>query len=123
MPEQEDQMKKQILILLAVCFGLFATGLYGMDMKQRLAIIKGLKNKGLVGESNQGLLAFVTEKKVAEEVINQENAERLKTYQKIAKEQDVAPEDVGRQHAVQIAKEAKPGEMIQNEEGKWTRKK
>ena len=89
----------------------------------QLAIVKGLKNKGLVGEDSRGFLAYVTEKKVAEEVVKAVNADRLKAYQKIAVEHKVSVDEVGKNRAVQLAAEASPGEWIQAADGKWQQKK
>jgi hypothetical protein len=89
----------------------------------QLAIVKGLKQKGLVGEDNRGFLAYVTEKKVAVEVVEAVNAERLKTYQKIAAEQKVSVEQVGRNRATQLLSDASPGEWFQDADGKWRQKK
>ena len=61
------------LIGLLLVVGLASLTALGAT-KEQLAVIKGLKNKGLVGEDNRGFLAFVTDKKIAEEVVNAVNA-------------------------------------------------
>jgi len=110
------------LIGLLLVVGLASLTALGAT-KEQLAVIKGLKNKGLVGEDNRGFLAFVTDKKIAEEVVNAVNAERLKAYQKIAAEQKVAVDQVGRSRAEQLAGEAATGEWIQDADGKWRQKR
>jgi uncharacterized protein YdbL (DUF1318 family) len=102
---------------------LLASAAWSMPMGNQLAIVKGLKNKGLVGEDNRGFLAYVTEKKVAEEVVNAINAERLKTYEKIAAEQKVSVEQVGKNRAAQLVSEASSGEWYQDAKGTWQQKK
>lgn len=89
--------------------------------QRRLAIIKALKMKGVVGENNRGLLEFRGTRQ-AEDVVDQENAERVKTYKKIAKNQKVAWEKVGEQRAAQLAKDAPAGTWLQNPDGQWRRK-
>ncbi len=95
---------------------------YGMDSKQRLAIIKGLKIKGIVGENNKGLLEFKTGDKSAAAVVNEENAERTKAYADVAKKTGAAVADVGAQRATQISKEESSGVWIQDAKGAWDKK-
>lgn len=113
--------KLMALVMFAGLVFVAADG-YGMDSKQRLAIIKGLKIKGTVGENNKGLLEFKTGDKSAAAVVNEENAERSKTYADVAKKTGVSAEDVGEQRAVQIAKEESAGVWIQDAKGAWSKK-
>lgn len=101
---------------------LMATTTWAGVTNEQLAIVKGLKRKGLVGEDNRGFLAYVTEQQVAVEVVDAVNAERLKAYQKIAREQQVEVAQVGRSRAGQLAAEAAAGEWIQEANGKWRKK-
>ncbi|MFA6293741.1 MAG: DUF1318 domain-containing protein [Victivallales bacterium] len=82
---------------------------YGMDSKERLAIIKALKNKGIVGENSKGLLEFKTGDKSAAAVVNEENSERAKAYADVAKKTGASAAAVGEQRAAQIAKEEGAG--------------
>jgi len=111
---------KGLLAMLALAVAVAA---WAAPTKEQLALVKGLKNKGLVGEDSRGFLAFVTEKRVAEEIVKLVNDERLKAYQRIAAEQKVTVEQVGRNRAAQLAAEATPGEWIQDGGGKWRQKK
>jgi uncharacterized protein YdbL (DUF1318 family) len=111
---------KGVLAALAL---VLAVAAWATPTKEHLALVKGLKNKGLVGEDSRGFLAFVTDKKVAEEVVKAVNADRLKAYERIAAEQKASVEQVGRNRAVQLAAEASPGEWIQDGDGKWRQKK
>ncbi len=109
--------------VLAALALVLAVAAWAAPTKEQLALVKGLKNKGLVGEDSRGFLAFVTEKKVAEEVVRAVNADRLKAYQKIAAEQKASVDQVGRNRAAQLAAEAAPGEWIQDGDGTWRQKK
>ena len=95
--------------------------IFAQDVQQRLAIIRGLKLKGIVGEGNDGLLKF-RGKEVAKEIVTTENGERAKTYAKVAKTQGKTPQEVGKQSAILKAQSAKPGEWIQGTDGSWKKK-
>jgi uncharacterized protein YdbL (DUF1318 family) len=91
-------------------------------MKERLPAIEELKDKGLVGENNQGYLEFVADKTAAAGVVEAENADRRTIYEAIAKQQGVGVELVGQRRAAQIAEIAGPGEWLQGQDGKWYQK-
>ncbi len=92
-------------------------------MIERLPIIISLKDKGLVGENNQGYLEFVGDQKERADVIDAENKDRRTIYEAIAKQQGTTVEVVGKHRAVQIANKARPGEYLQDANGKWYQKK
>ncbi len=90
--------------------------------KARLPAILDMKAKRIVGENKMGFLEFVGGKKVNQAVVAEENSDRLKVYAAIAKKQGTTPDAVGVRRALQIASKAKPGEMIQDANGKWYKK-
>jgi len=92
-------------------------------MKDRLPLIVELKKKGIVGENNLGLLQFIGKTKEQESVVNEENNDRMKVYEAIAKQQDAAADIVGKRRAIQIAEKAEAGEWLQDEQGAWYQKK
>lgn len=91
-------------------------------MKARLSVIVQLKAEHIVGENNLGLLEFVGEKRAHEDVVKEENKDRKIVYEAIAKKQGAPVEAVGKIRAKQIAKKAKPGELLQDENGTWYQK-
>jgi uncharacterized protein YdbL (DUF1318 family) len=91
-------------------------------MLARLPEIKVLKDKGLVGENNQGLLEFVGQQKENQDVVAAENQDRKMVYEAIAKQQGITVELVGKHRAIQIADKARTGEWLQDADGKWYRK-
>lgn len=99
----------------------FAEGIKAR-MKSRLPKIVQLKEKGIVGETHDGFLAFVGAKKVEEALVAAENEDRQKVYQAIAKQQGTTATLVGQRRALQIAEKAKPGEWLQDAGGKWYQK-
>lgn len=91
-------------------------------MKKRLPTINKLKAQGLVGENKSGILQYRTDKQPNKNVVDAENADRLKIYGKIAKQQNVTPARVGARRAIQIGKRAKPGTWLQKADGTWYQK-
>jgi uncharacterized protein YdbL (DUF1318 family) len=91
-------------------------------MKDRLPEIIQLKAAGIIGETNQGLLAFVSDNKQGEALVDAENKDRQLVYAAIAKQQGTTAAVVGQRRALQIAEKAKPGEWLQDLSGKWVQK-
>ena len=123
-------MKKKLYFVVFAIFLLivFAAGAFPSAkeiqarMLARLPEIKALKDKGLVGENNQGLLEFVGQQKEKQDVVAAENQDRAMVYEAIAKQQGITVELVGKHRAVQIADKARTGEWLQDANGKWYRK-
>ncbi|MBT8371594.1 MAG: YdbL family protein [Deltaproteobacteria bacterium] len=124
-------MKNKALTVMIACLCLSILGFdisaFAEDiksrMKNRLPVIKALKDKGLVGEDSQGLLQFVGSKKEKAEVVAAENRDRMTIYAAIAKRQGATPELVGQRRAIQIGQRARAGEWLQDAGGKWYQKK
>jgi hypothetical protein len=91
-------------------------------MRARLPEIATLKTQGVVGENNQGYLTILKQPSSAKATISAENQDRHTIYTAIAKKQGTTPELVGQRRALQIAKKANPGTMIQNADGNWRKK-
>ena len=113
-----------ILFVVAI-FSLLAGSAWGganeikARMAERLPAIMELKQKGIVGENNQGLLEFVGAEKEKTDVVEAENKDRQVVYKAIAKKTGTTPEIVGQRRARQIAENAKSGEWLQDEAGQW----
>lgn len=105
---------------------LFAGFVFAQDIRtrmiERLPAIKELKVKGIVGENNKGYLEFIGEKKEGQDVVTDENGDRKKVYDAIARREGAGIEIVGQRRALQIAKVAERGEWLQDAQGKWYKK-
>ena len=116
-----------ILFVIAT-LGILATSAWGgaqeikARMAERLPVIMELKQKGIVGENNLGLLEFVGAAKDMADVVEAENKDRKVVYNAIAKKTDTTPEIVGQRRAQQIADIAGSGEWVQDETGQWKQK-
>jgi hypothetical protein len=84
--------------------------------------IDELKAKGVVGEDAKGYLQYVGDAKESEELIAAENADRKLIYQLAAKRQNSTPERAATLKAAKNAEKARPGDYIQDADGKWSRK-
>lgn len=125
-------MKQRILfkatVCSAICFFIWGVGtsLSAADIKtrmtERLPVILELKAQGIVGENNQGYLEFVGDQKEKPGVVAAENQDREAVYGAIAKQQGTTAELVGKRRAIQIIQKANPGDWVQDESGKWTKK-
>ncbi len=91
-------------------------------MKDRLPRIIELKAAGIIGENNQGFLAFIGGDQSEKALVDAENQDRQRVYGAIAKQQGTTADVVGRRRALQIAENAKPGEWLQDAGGKWVQK-
>jgi len=116
------------ILLVTAIFSLLAGSAFGgaqeikARMADRLPVIMDLKQKGIVGENNLGLLEFVGAAQEKADVVAAENADRKKVYEAIARKQGTTADLVGRRRAMQLHKIARPGEWIQDAGGKWRKK-
>ena len=118
---KKHSIKTLSLISILFCF-IFSMNSFAMDAKQRLAIIKGLKLKGIVGENNKGYLEFRSGDTQAQAVVNEENGERSRVYEEIAGKSGASTDSVGEQRASQIASSEASGVWIQDANGNWHKK-
>jgi uncharacterized protein YdbL (DUF1318 family) len=81
-----------------------------------------LTKEGIIGENNLGYLDFTGAEKKKTEVVNDENSDRKKVYEAIAKNENTTVDLVGKRRAKQIAEKAEPGDWLKDENGKWYQK-
>ena len=121
-------MFKRIFVVLAIIIlGILTADAYAAEsikerMISRLPVINDLKARGVIGENNLGFLEFVGNRKEKADVVEAENMDRKTVYEAIAKKQGATVELVGQHRAVQIADKARPGELLQDANGKWYKK-
>jgi uncharacterized protein YdbL (DUF1318 family) len=121
------KFKKIFIVLSVFILGILTADGYASDsikerMINRLPAIKDLKARGVVGENKLGFLEFVGNQKEKADVVEAENMDRKTVYEAIAKRQGATVELVGQHRAVQIADKARPGEWLQDANGKWYKK-
>ncbi|MDD3694393.1 MAG: YdbL family protein [Lentisphaeria bacterium] len=120
-----------LLCLFAFCLPFYAVELNAQDaqsikqnMVKRLPRINELKKKGLIGETHKGYLGAVKASLPAAErkLMDEENADRKKVYEAIAKQQGSSPILVGERRAKTLFSQAKSGEFLQENNGNWRQK-
>lgn len=88
----------------------------------RFPQIQELKQKGIAGETSEGYVDFVQDTGGdARKLVNEENADRRKLYELIAKKTGADPLTVAKRAAQRNFEKAKPGEFLK-ENGKWRKK-
>ena len=92
--------------------------------KQRYGQIRELKKQGSVGETYEGYLDYVTDKKAddAKKLVDAENADRKELYESIAKNEGTTTEKVAERAAKRNFTKAAAGEFLKGADGKWTKK-
>ncbi|OGV49238.1 MAG: hypothetical protein A2X49_09985 [Lentisphaerae bacterium GWF2_52_8] len=121
-------VKISLVGVIAAFASLFSVQAFAQDaatlkkqMEQRLPKVDSLKAQGTIGEGNTGYLVCLKGEQ-GKDVVAAENADRAAVYGMIAKKESTTADLVGKRRAVQIAQNAKAGEMIQSADGKWNKK-
>lgn len=92
-------------------------------MERRLSSVNALKDRKVVGESNEGLLeARGGIGGADQQVVGDENADRRRVYAALAAQTGVSAAEVGRKRAAQLAELARPGHWVQSPGGEWRQK-
>jgi uncharacterized protein YdbL (DUF1318 family) len=98
------------------------------NRRQRRSVLREWKNRGCMGEDNQGMLVARPGEACGPEVqtlIRAENADRRVIYSAFMKGNNIAPADSPRvQSAFAKARQerARPNDWIQQDDGQWVRK-
>jgi uncharacterized protein YdbL (DUF1318 family) len=91
--------------------------------KGRYAKILELKKQGIVGETYEGYLDFVKDKKPdAQTLVDEDNADRKELYKLLAEKEGTTPEKVGERNAKRAFEKAAAGEFLKDADGKWSKK-
>jgi uncharacterized protein YdbL (DUF1318 family) len=123
-------MKMRTLIFLALL--LIPATIFAADntmeslrarFQARHSQIEKLKSAGLIGETVKGYVDFVKDKRAdAEATVKEENADREALYKLLADKEGTTPEKVAERNAKRNFEKAKPGEYLQESDGKWRKK-
>ena len=92
-------------------------------MKERLPKIDAMKLQGVIGENNQGYVeARDTVSPEQRKLIAEENADRKKLYNIVARRTGVELQEVEMNRAAQLRHRSPSGIWLQDEEGNWFQK-
>jgi uncharacterized protein YdbL (DUF1318 family) len=90
--------------------------------KQRYPKIAEFKKQGIVGETYEGYLDFVKDKKSdAKELVDEENADRKELYKLLAEKEGTTAEKVAERNAKRNFEKASAGEYLKDADGKWAK--
>ena len=123
-------------VLFAMSVGLFAllsaAQAATMDelkerFKQRYPKLVKAKSDGKVGEVYTGYIEAVKAEYMSDaeikKLVEDENADRVALYELIAKKEKITPEKVAERNAARNFQNAKPGEWLKGQDGKWAQKR
>ena len=121
--------RKHILFMATLFLSLFlvqhafsGTAELKQQMLARVPEINALKNQGVIGENNQGLLEFRGSSQPNKGLIAAENKDRKAVYNAIAKQQGIDAARVGQRRAKQLAAKGSAGQWFQKPDGSWYKK-
>jgi len=92
--------------------------------KGRFDKLSEFKSQGIIGENNRGYVELLTDDADAKKLVDQENENRQTIYATIAKQNGIEDEiaTIERVFAQVQRDKADDGEMIQSEDGIWSKK-
>jgi uncharacterized protein YdbL (DUF1318 family) len=91
-------------------------------MVSRIPAINALKDQGVLGENNKGLLEYRSSNKAQPGLVAGENKDRTAVYAAIGKKQNVSATLVAQRRAKMIANNGKSGHWFQKADGAWYKK-
>lgn len=113
-----------ISAIAALCLTVGLSAVADLEsMRARVPRIIELKDQGTVGEKLDGLLGVVSSSGEAQSVVTAENADRLEVYKERAKQGSVGLETFMKVMGDERIAKEKPGRMVQDKQGNWTKKK
>ncbi len=97
----------------------------GLDkMRARVGKIVELKEKGVIGEQTNGLLAIIKSLSKEDKTnVEEENTDRESVYQERAKKQGVPLETLKHVLASKRIDQEPSGRMVPDKDGQWVKKK
>ncbi|WP_368544898.1 YdbL family protein [Enterobacter soli] len=106
-------MKRTLaLILLAL----------GMNAQAATLTLSEARAQGRVGETLSGYIAPVRQDAETLALVNQINAARTESYQKLADSNNLPVDDVAKMAGQKLVSRAQPGEYVKGINGKWLKK-
>lgn len=91
--------------------------------EHRYPELRELKKNGVIGETAEGFVAFVKgETAGAEEIVNEENADRRTLYALIAEKEQTTEQKVAERNARRNFRNAEPGDHLRDKDGRWSQK-
>lgn len=106
-------MKRTLaLILLAL----------GMNVQAATLTLNAARAEGRVGETLSGYIAPLRQDAETLALVNQINAARSESYQKLADSNNLSVDEVAKMAGQKLVARAQPGEYVKGINGKWLKK-
>jgi Uncharacterized protein conserved in bacteria len=106
-------MKRTLaLILLAL----------GMNVQAATLTLNEARAQGRVGETLSGYIAPLRQDAETLSLVNQINAARTESYQKLADSNNLPVDEVAKMAGQKLVARAQPGEYVKGINGKWLKK-
>ena len=122
--------EKQCILIICLSFlFVFVSQVGAQDLEEiknrmlnRKSTVTAMKNKGVIGEGNDGYLHVRTADGKAQQIVAAENNDRRMVNAVIAKREGTTVDNVSRKLSVKMKEVPAPGHWLQKGDGTWYRK-
>nr|EFZ2304186.1 YdbL family protein [Shigella boydii]EFZ6210629.1 YdbL family protein [Shigella boydii]EFZ6297012.1 YdbL family protein [Shigella boydii]EFZ6325305.1 YdbL family protein [Shigella boydii]EFZ8838882.1 YdbL family protein [Shigella boydii] len=108
-------MMKKILLVVVWIISLMSSNVMALTLDEA-------RSQGRVGETLNGYLVALKTDAETQTLVKDINEARNRSYQQLAKQNNVSTEDIAKLVGQKLVERAKPGEFVQGINGKWLRK-
>ncbi|AHE58005.1 hypothetical protein EAKF1_ch0081c [Escherichia albertii KF1] len=108
-------MMKKILLVVVWIISLMSSNVMALTLDEA-------RSQGRVGETLNGYLVALKTDAETQTLVKDINEARNRSYQQLAKQNNVSTEDIAKLAGQKLVERAKPGEFVQGINGKWLRK-
>ncbi|CTW05859.1 DUF1318 domain-containing protein [Escherichia albertii] len=106
---------KKILLVVVWIISLMSSNVMALTLNEA-------RSQGRVGETLNGYLVALQTDAETQELVKDINEARNRSYQQLAKQNNLSTEDIAKLVGQKLVERAKPGEFVQGINGKWLRK-
>ncbi|WDB76551.1 YdbL family protein [Escherichia albertii] len=106
---------KKILLVVVWIISLMSSNVMALTLDEA-------RSQGRVGETLNGYLVALKTDVETQTLVKDINEARNRSYQQLAKQNNLSTEDIAKLAGQKLVERAKPGEFVQGINGKWLRK-
>ncbi|WDB81282.1 YdbL family protein [Escherichia albertii] len=106
---------KKILLVVVWIISLMSSNVMALTLDEA-------RSQGRIGETLNGYLVALKTDAETQTLVKDINEARNRSYQQLAKQNNVSTEDIAKLAGQKLVERAKPGEFVQGINGKWLRK-
>ncbi|EFB2825784.1 DUF1318 domain-containing protein [Escherichia coli] len=107
-------MKRTLLVIVWI-IGLMSSSAMALTLNEA-------RSQGRVGETLNGYLVALETDAETQALVRDINEARNRSYQQLAKQNNVSTDEIAKLAGQKLVARAKPGEYVQGINGKWLRK-